>query len=70
MTAALRRYELDTRDMPLVVWEVLMSRLSRLLVLEQGVGMFAGHAEIFALVENYLHGLEGELQLIPDILQV
>ncbi|KLO29920.1 TetR/AcrR family transcriptional regulator [Mycobacterium haemophilum] len=69
VTTALQRYGVDNRDMPPVVWTVLISSLSRLLVLEQAVGMSAGHAETFALVENYLRGLEGEPQPIPEMPQ-
>ncbi|AKN16170.1 hypothetical protein MHAE_05547 [Mycobacterium haemophilum DSM 44634] len=69
VTTALQRYGVDNRDMPPVVWTVLISSLSRLLVLEQAVGMSAGHAETFALVENYLRGLEGEPHPIPEMPQ-
>ena len=50
-----------------VVWTVLMSSLSRFLVLEQAIGMSAGHAETVELVENYLRRLEGEPQPIEDV---
>ena len=39
VTAALQRYGVDSEDMPPVVWTVLMTSLSRFLVLEQAVGM-------------------------------
>ncbi len=48
--------------MPPVVWTVLMTSLSRVLVLEQAIGMSGGHAETVELVENYLRRLEGEPQ--------
>lgn len=54
-------------DIPPVVWTVLMSSLSRFLVLEQAIGMSAGHAETLELVENYLRRLEGEPQPIEGI---
>ncbi|OBH62527.1 TetR family transcriptional regulator [Mycobacterium colombiense] len=50
-----------------VVWTVLMSSLSRFLVLEQAIGMSAGHAETVELVENYLRRLEGEPQPIEGV---
>jgi AcrR family transcriptional regulator len=56
-------------DIPPVVWTVLMSSLSRFLVLEQAIGMSAGHAETLELVENYLRRLEGEprpIEGVPD----
>ncbi len=54
-------------DIPPVVWTVLMSSLSRFLVLEQAIGMSAGHAETLDLVENYLRRLEGEPQPIEGV---
>jgi AcrR family transcriptional regulator len=60
VTSALQRYGVDTKDVPPVVWTVLMSSLSRFLVLEQAIGMSTGHAETLQLVEDYLRRLEGE----------
>lgn len=54
-------------DIPPVVWTVLMSSLSRFLVLERAIGMSAGHDETVELVENYLRRLEGEPQPIEDV---
>ncbi|HEX5253115.1 MAG TPA: helix-turn-helix domain-containing protein [Mycobacterium sp.] len=56
-------------DIPPVVWTVLMSSLSRFLVLEQAIGMSAGHAETLELVENYLRRLEGEPQPMEGVPQ-
>jgi AcrR family transcriptional regulator len=68
VTAALQRYDVDRQDdMPPVVWTVLMTSLSRFLVLEQAVGISGGHAETLELVESYLHRLEGEPQPIEGI---
>src|ERR1700742_1958845 len=64
MATALQRYGVDNKDVPPVVWSVLMSSLSRFLVLEQAIGMSAGHAETVQLVEDYLRRLEGEPQPI------
>lgn len=69
VAAALERYGVDREDMPPVVCAVLMSSLSRMLVLEQSVGMSAGHAETRELVESYLRRLEGEPQPIEGIPQ-
>ncbi len=60
VTAALQRYGVDSQDVPPVVWTVLMTSLSRFLVLEQAVGISGGHAETVELVESYLRRLEGE----------
>ncbi|MBV8786559.1 MAG: TetR/AcrR family transcriptional regulator [Mycobacterium sp.] len=67
VTAALERYGDTGLDMPPVVWTVLMSSLSRFLVLEQAVGISGGHAETKELVESYLRRLEGEPQPITGV---
>jgi len=73
VATALQRYgsriqdEGQDIDIPPVVWTVLMSSLSRFLVLEQAIGMSAGHAETVELVENYLRRLEGEPQPIEGV---
>jgi AcrR family transcriptional regulator len=67
VTAALQRYGADGADVPPVVWTVLMNSLSRMLVLEQAVGMSAGHAETRDLVESHLRRLEGEPQPIAGM---
>ena len=67
VAAALQRYGEDSYDMPPVVWTVLMTSLSRMLVLEQAIGMSGGHAETMELVESYLRRLEGEPQPIDGM---
>ncbi|BBZ47807.1 TetR/AcrR family transcriptional regulator [Mycobacterium parmense] len=67
VAGALRRYGAENPDVPPVVWTVLMTSLSRFLVLEQAIGMSGGHAETVELVENYLRRLEGEPQPITGI---
>ena len=73
VTAALQRYGVNNRedgeDVPPVVWTVLMTSLSRFLVLEQAVGISGGHAETMELVERYLRRLEGEPQPIAGMSQ-
>lgn len=60
VTAALERYGVATQDVPPIVWTVLMTSVSRVLVIEQALGVSAGHAETVELVERYLRRLEGE----------
>lgn len=67
VTAALQRYGVDSNDVPPVVWTVLISSLSRMLVLEQAIGMSGGHDETMELVESYLRRLEGEPQPIAGL---
>jgi AcrR family transcriptional regulator len=62
VSAALERHGVVTPDMPPVVWTVLMTSVSRVLVLEEALGMSTGHAETVELVERYLRRLEGEPQ--------
>ncbi len=71
VTAALQRYGVDKQhgneDIPPVVWTVLMTSLSRFLVLEQAVGISGGHAETLEVVESYLRRLEGEPRPVAGI---
>jgi AcrR family transcriptional regulator len=67
VAAALHRYGVATEEMPPLVWTVLMTSLSRFLVLEQALGMSGGHAETLQLVEGYLRRLEGEPQPITGM---
>ncbi|UXA06041.1 TetR/AcrR family transcriptional regulator [Mycobacterium sp. SMC-2] len=67
VSAALQRYGAENEDVPPVVWTVLMTSLSRFLVLEQAIGMSGGHAETVELVEKYLRRLEGEPRPIEGI---
>ncbi|MGF2946071.1 TetR/AcrR family transcriptional regulator [Mycobacterium sp. Lab-001] len=69
VTAALQRYGVDNEDIPPVVWTVLMTSLSRFLVLEQAIGMSAGHDETVQLVERHLCRIEGEPQPIKGLSQ-
>ena len=67
VAAALQRYGAESEDVPPVVWTVLMTSLSRFLVLEQAVGIAGGHAETLKLVESYLRRLEGEPQPVAGV---
>lgn len=64
VSAAVRRYAVAGEEVPPIVWAVLISSLSRFLVLEQGLGMSAGHAETVKFVEAHLRRLEGEPQSV------
>jgi AcrR family transcriptional regulator len=59
LSTALERYGIDPVEVPPLVWSVLMTSVSRVLVIEQSLGMSAGHAETIEFVERYLHRLEG-----------
>jgi AcrR family transcriptional regulator len=60
ISTALQRYDIDADDVPPVVWSVLITSVSRVLVMEQELGMSAGHKETVEFVERYLRRLEGE----------
>ena len=60
LSTVLHRYGVDAAQVPPLVWSVLMTSVSRVLVIEQALGMSAGHAEIVEFVERYLQRLEGD----------
>ncbi len=60
LSAVLQRYGPAAAEVPPLVWSVLMTSVSRVLVIEQALGMSAGHAQTVEFVERYLHRLEGD----------
>ncbi|HZU46095.1 MAG TPA: helix-turn-helix domain-containing protein [Mycobacterium sp.] len=62
VATVLERYGMDAAEVPPLVWSVLITSVSRVLVMEQALGMSLGHAETVAFVERYLHQLEGDPQ--------
>ncbi|AIY47524.1 MULTISPECIES: TetR/AcrR family transcriptional regulator [Actinomycetes] len=60
--AALRRYGVDASDVPPIVWTFIAASVSRVMVMEQALGMTAGHAEVLKFCEDWLRRLEGEPQ--------
>lgn len=60
LSTVLERYGMDFAEIPPLVWSVLITSVSRVLVMEQALGMSAGHTETVAFVERYLHRLEGD----------
>jgi AcrR family transcriptional regulator len=65
LSVVLQRYGVDPVEVPPLVWSVLMTSVSRVLVMEQALGMSAGHAETVEFVERYLHRLEGDPEGLP-----
>ena len=59
----LARYNLPPGMCPPAVLAVLMASVSRVVVIEQALGMSIGHAETLAFVEYHLQQLEGEPKL-------
>jgi TetR/AcrR family transcriptional regulator len=64
LTAAIERYDIPFDDYPPTVLMVLMTGATQVLVQEQTLGMFAGHAETVQFAEKWLALLEGER--LPD----
>lgn len=60
--AALRRYGVDASEVPPIVWTFIAASVSRVMVMEQALGMTAGHAEVLQFCEDWLRRLEGEPQ--------
>jgi AcrR family transcriptional regulator len=60
IAAALRRYGVDTSDVPPVVWTVFATSVSQGLVMERALGLSTGHAETFEYCQRWLRRLEGE----------
>lgn len=59
LSSVLEGYGIDSKLFPPVAVMVLMTATSRILAMERGLGMTAGHAEMFAVVERYLVRFEG-----------
>jgi AcrR family transcriptional regulator len=62
LAAIVESYSAGGQQMPPIVATVLISSVSRILVMEQALGMSAGHSETIELVESYLRAVEGDPQ--------
>jgi TetR/AcrR family transcriptional regulator len=60
LSGVLREYGIDTDEFPPAAMLVLMSSISRILVMEQALGVTTGHTETLALVERALVRFEGD----------
>ncbi|MDT5020141.1 MAG: hypothetical protein QOG47_406 [Mycobacterium sp.] len=63
LTTILARYGVDPVKFPPLVWSVLMTSVSRVLVIEQALDMSAGHRETVEIVESYLRHIEGNPEI-------
>jgi AcrR family transcriptional regulator len=63
LTTILDRYDVAPVKIPPLVWSVLMTSVSRVLVIEQALDMSAGHRETIEIVESYLRYLEGDPEI-------
>jgi AcrR family transcriptional regulator len=57
---ALKAYGVDQDELPAAAAIVLLTSISRVLVMEEALEVSDGHAETVAIVERYLRQLEGE----------
>lgn len=57
---ALRRYGMESGDVPPVVWTVFATSVSQALVVERALGISTGHAETFEFCEKWIRRLEGD----------
>jgi AcrR family transcriptional regulator len=65
LSTILQRYGIDYAEVPPLVWSVLMTSVSQILVMEQTLGMSSGHRETVEFVEGYLQRLEGDPEAVP-----
>jgi AcrR family transcriptional regulator len=63
---ALDRYGVLPAEVPPVVWSILLTGLSTVVMLGEALGVTSGHAETLELVEKYLTVMEGPLQAADD----
>ncbi|GAY15328.1 TetR family transcriptional regulator [Mycobacterium sp. shizuoka-1] len=63
---ALERHGVLPAEVPPVVWSIMMTGLSTVLMLGEALGVTAGHAETLELVERYLTVMEGPPQSVDD----
>ncbi|BBX09012.1 TetR/AcrR family transcriptional regulator [Mycolicibacterium aichiense] len=63
---ALDRHGVLPSEVPPVVWSILLTGLSTVVMLGEALGVTAGHAETMELVERYLTLMEGPPQSVED----
>lgn len=66
LTAALERYGLDPQRWPAASVIVVLSAISRFLLIEEAFDLDIGHAETEALVEDQIRALEGDRMRPPS----
>ncbi|MFC4742699.1 TetR/AcrR family transcriptional regulator [Gordonia hankookensis] len=60
ITKLLPTYGVSSRELPAEVLIVIITSVSRLVMMEKWLGFEKGHRETFEFIERYLHKLEGE----------
>jgi AcrR family transcriptional regulator len=64
LSEVLEKYGVDTKRRPAAVVVVILSSISRYLIMEQAFDLDMGHAETEAVVEDFIGGLEGERRAV------
>src|SRR4029077_19064141 len=60
LSSVLKAYGIDSEAFPPAAVIVLINAIARIMAMERGLGMTAGHVETLALVERYLARFEGD----------
>jgi AcrR family transcriptional regulator len=60
ISAALARYGVAESEVPAIVWTVFSTSVSRMLVMEQALGITDGHSETVEFCERFIRRLEGD----------
>jgi AcrR family transcriptional regulator len=58
VTLAMRSHGLDVEALPPVVISMIVTSLARIVLLERGLGITRGHAEVQAFIDDYLGRFE------------
>lgn len=58
--SALQSHGVLPEEVPPIVWSILLTGVSTVVMMGEALGVTAGHAETFELVERYLRLMEGE----------
>lgn len=66
LTTALERYGIDPQRWPAASVVVILSSISRFLLIEEAFDLDIGHAETEALVEDHIRALEGDRTAPPQ----
>jgi hypothetical protein len=67
LSAVLESYGVDPERWPPASVILILSGISRFLLLEEAFDVDVGHAETEAIVEGYIRSLEGERILRPSV---
>ena len=60
VSAILDRHGISQEEFPAAVLVVVLTSVSRVVMLEDALGFTTGHAETLAFVERYIRGIEGD----------